>query len=215
MSIVAITGLAAEARIARRAGWQAVAGGGDAARTLELIDLALRDGAEALVSFGIAGGLLPEIPSGALLLPEAVVEADGTRYEVDAAWRSKLGALLGPGIEGGDILGTQAIAATASEKAALHLGSGAVAVDLESHLVARSASAAGVPWFVLRAVADPAMRDLPPAALLPLDAAGRARMPAILRSVGLKPGQIPALIRLARESRAALVALAAAVRKIS
>ena len=38
-----------------------------------------RDGVDCLISWGIAGGLAPDIPSGALLVPEAVIDTDGDR----------------------------------------------------------------------------------------------------------------------------------------
>ena len=215
MKVVAVTGLDAEARIARRAGWEAVAGAGDAARTRSLIDLALKDGAEALVSFGIAGGLAPGLPNGALILPKTVVEADGTSHSADETWHANLIGLLGPGIEEGAILGAASIAATSADKAELFSRTKAVAVDLESHLVARAASAAGIPWVIIRTVADPAVRDLPSAALIPLNPLGKPALPAVLRAVARKPGQIPALLTLARETKAALATLTLAIQKIA
>jgi hypothetical protein len=88
---------------------------------------------------------------------------------------------------------------------------GAVAVDLESGAVARAATKAGIPFIVLRAIADSATRDLPPAARIGLDAQGRATLGTVLGSVLSHPGQLPALIRLALDTRVALKALARAV----
>jgi len=66
-----------------------------------------------------------------------------------------------------------AIAAAATAKAALHARSGAVAVDLEARSVAGAASRAGLPFLVIRAIADPAEHDLPPAASARLKPDGR------------------------------------------
>jgi adenosylhomocysteine nucleosidase len=96
---------------------------------------------------------------------------------------------------------------TPSRKAALNRQSGAIAVDLESHLVAEAAAAAGLPFAALRAVADPAERALPPAALIGLDATGHPALGRILLSLARQPAQLPALLRLARDTRRALATL--------
>jgi len=190
-----VCGLAAEARIARRAGFAAVIGAGD-----------LPGGARCLVSFGIAGGLDPDLRPGDVILTDAVVgEAE--------AWRGGMQPLLGElarrvGARDGPVFGAGAILATPAAKARLHRDTGALAVDLESAAVARAAAARGIPFVVLRAIADPAERDLPSAALLPLGAGGRPGYFRILRSVWRQPGQLPGLAGLAREARQALAALA-------
>jgi adenosylhomocysteine nucleosidase len=107
------------------------------------------------------------------------------------------------------------IAATAQEKAALAARTGAIAIDLESGSVARVAAEAGIPFIALRAICDPADRDLPPAALLALDAYGHARPLAVLWSVLRHPRQIPALMVTAREAKIALEALRRARRRIA
>jgi hopanoid-associated phosphorylase len=210
MPIAAVTGLAAEARIARRIGWRAVAAGADAERTRRAMAQLVADGARALVSFGICGGLDPALSPGALILPQVVISEDGRRLRVDAALRSVLAAVLGRArvvALGGDVLGAARAADTPARKAALNRQSGAVAVDLESHLVADAAAAAGLPFAVLRAVADPAERALPPAALISLGAGGRPAPGRILWSLVRQPAQLPALLQLARDTRHALAAL--------
>ncbi len=57
--VLLVAGLVAEARIAAGPGAVAVAGGGDAARLALLVEAAIRRGARAVLSFGIAGGLEP------------------------------------------------------------------------------------------------------------------------------------------------------------
>jgi len=60
---------------------------------------------------------------------------------------------------------------------------------------------------VLRAIADPAVRELPPAALVPLDDDGRPALGRVLASVMRRPQQLPTLLAVAREARQALQAL--------
>jgi adenosylhomocysteine nucleosidase len=210
MPEVAVSGLAAEAKIARRAGLAAVAAGGDPARTRAALERLVAEGATALLSFGICGGLDPALAAGTLLLPRIVRAERGARFSVDAAWHGRVAAgfaARGIGFRTGDLLGVAAIVATPAEKAALHGEWGAIAADLESHLVAEVAVRARRPFLVLRAVADPASRALPPAALLGLDAEGRPVLGAVLGSLLSRPRQLPALLAVALDARRALHAL--------
>jgi nucleoside phosphorylase len=115
----------------------------------------------------------------------------------------------------GDLLGAADAAASSARKAELLRASGAVAIDLESHLVAQAAIRAKKPFLVLRAVADNAGRSLPKAAVNGLAADGRPALGRVLLSVMRDPTQIPALLQLARDTRRALVALGSALRVIA
>jgi adenosylhomocysteine nucleosidase len=218
MSIGAVCGFRAEAIVAERLGFLAEPGGGSIVGTNAAIERLLADGVRALVSFGIAGGLSPTLRSGALLLPAVVRSGDGAAYWVDSDWHARLAAAAKENhiaVVVGGILGHDAIVATAAEKAALHRATSALAVDMESAHVAKAAAAARLPFVILRAVADPATRDLPPAACLSLRADGRADLAAVLGSVATKPGQIAALLRVAGEASAALWALRRAGRALA
>lgn len=207
MRVAAVTGLAAEARIAGRAGLLAAAAGGDAARTRAAAERLIAEGADALVSFGICGGLAPTLMPGSLVLASGVRDEAGQRFAVDAAWQERVAAAFaehGIAAVTGDLLGLAAIVATPERKAALHRETGALAADLETHIAAAAAAKAGLPFLMLRAVADPAWRALPPAALVELDASGRPALAAVLRSLLAKPGQVPALLRVALDARSAL-----------
>jgi adenosylhomocysteine nucleosidase len=212
MTIAAVTGLAAEARIAERNGILARATGGDARRTAEACADFLAAGA-ALVSFGIAGALAPGLAPGTLLVPRRVV-SDAAVIAVDDAWQRRLAQALGRANED-DLFGAAAMIAMPAAKAALHRRTGAVAVDLESHIVAAAARRANKPFVVVRAVADSAAFALPPAVAVGLDAAGRAALGPVLRAVLRQPGQVPALACLAWHTRAALGALARAAAVLS
>jgi adenosylhomocysteine nucleosidase len=210
MAVIAVTGLRAEARIARRAGFSIVCAGGIPAHTAAALGQAVGGGgATGLVSFGICGGLAPALAPGTLVCARAVIAADGTRYPVDEVWRARLPDW--PGAVDGDVFGGDAIVGTAAEKTALHARTGAVAVDLESATVAQAATLAGFPFLVIRAIADPAERDLPPAAYIRLTPDGAPNLGKILASVLGGPGQIAALVRIARDARLAFRTLNRAV----
>jgi len=149
---------------------------------------------QALVSFGLAGGLDPALRPGEIVIP-AAVSAGGERFDADWALTAALG---GPTHD--LMLAADAVLATAASKAAAYRSSSARAVDMESGAVARVAVRAGLPWAVLRVICDPAERDLPPAALAALSASGAIAGWRIARSVLANPAQIPALIRLATDA---------------
>ncbi len=166
----------------------------------------LMAGCRALLSLGTAGGLQPGLAAGALLAPGAVLAENGARW-VTVPWLVPEGAA-------GDLLGSERLAGTPAAKAVLHAATGALALDMESHRVARVAAEAGLPFGVLRAVLDPARRAVPPAATVALGPDGQSRAGALALALMRDPRQIGAMLRLGREfsaARAALSRAAAAV----
>lgn len=200
-----LVGFAAEARIARRLGWPVAVGGGTYAGAVQATQRLLGAGATGVVSFGLAGGLDPNLPSGSLIVADAVI-ADGRIWQTDTALNAQLG-----GSTGHLGLGLDQVVASQREKQRLHQTVGAALVDMESGAVAATASAARIPFAVLRAICDAADRDLPPAALLALDASGRIAAAGLARSILAHPGQIGALVALARDALAARRALASRI----
>jgi len=203
-----VVGLAAEARIARPLGWPVIVGGGGYAGAIAAAEQAVREGAQALVSFGLAGGLDPALRPGAVVVATEVL-TDGTRLPTDPPLRTQLG-------QGNArvLLGTSEIVALAAVKQHLFATTGAAAVDLESGAVARVATEHGLPFAVLRAICDPAERDLPPAALIALDRHGAIGLARVLWSVLAHPAQLPGLLALAADAAAARRALRDAVTRI-
>jgi adenosylhomocysteine nucleosidase len=195
-----VTGLAAEARLAGGLGDVLAGGGTPAGAAREAMEL-VRRGVSGLLSFGLAGGLDPALTPGTLVVPASVLE-DGETFATDPALSARLGGITHP-----RLLAASAIVVRACDKHALHRATGAGAVDLETGAVARAAREAGLPFAVLRAVCDPADRDLPPAALVALDGAGIIGLGRLLRSLAARPDQLPALLRLARDAARARAAL--------
>jgi adenosylhomocysteine nucleosidase len=205
-TILCTTGLEVEAKIARRAGFAAVIGGGDHHRTVQVVEEA-GSRAECLVSFGIAGALKPGLKPGDIVLSTEVIDED-RRWITGESLRARLPELVEEiGAIEGPVLGARMVLATEADKRRAWHETGAIAVDLESVVVARAGAALGIPFLVLRAIADPATRGLPPAALVPLNAAGRPQLGQVLASVMRRPQQLPNLLGVAREARQALAAL--------
>ncbi|HET8995148.1 MAG TPA: hypothetical protein VFN42_00635 [Acetobacteraceae bacterium] len=199
--ITVVVGLQAEARLIHPLGWDVAVGGGSAAGAEAAARSAIAQGASALVSFGLAGGLDPALDPGTLLVPGSV-QAAGHRLPTDPALSARLG-----GVTGHCLLGAAAIVAQADDKRRLFAETSAAAVDLESGAVAQVAAEHALPFAVLRAVCDPAWRSLPPAALWALNARGGIGIGRVVFSVLADFGQLPDLLALARDAAAARRAL--------
>lgn len=200
--VLAVTGLRAEARIAARSsGVKAVAGGGNAARLEALAKQAIKDGAGALISYGIAAGLEPNMTPGMCAVAGEVVH-EGKSYATNADWSVAIKQAVGVA-ELVTIAGVDHVLQSQAEKSALHAKCGAVAADMESHIVARLAAEHGLPFAVLRAIADPVSRAIPAAALAGMGTDGHVKIGAVLLSLAGNPAQLPALLHLAADTRAA------------
>ena len=204
--VVCISGLAVEAKIARTAGFSVVTGAGDQDRTAALVATAAAQ-TDCLVSFGIAGGLAPELRAGTVIVSGEVV-SEGQHWAIEPSLRHQLSEFAQSiGAVEGLVFGASSILATQTEKERVWFISRALAVDIESEIVARTATALGIPFIVLRSIADTARRDLPPASLIPLSADGKPDLLGVLAALVRRPLQVAEMIGLARETVMALSAL--------
>jgi adenosylhomocysteine nucleosidase len=197
VTILVATGLRREERLLEGPGVQIVVGGGDSAHLEATLDRQA-GGMAGIISIGIAGGLSPDLRVGQWVVAMAVLEGDRA-LATDPAWTQRLLARL-PGATPGMLLGHESFVAEASLKAELHRKTGAIAVDMESHVAARVALRHRLPFAAARVVSDPAYRTLPPAARVGMRADGSVNLPAVLRSLLRNPDQLPALIRTGFEA---------------
>lgn len=188
--------------------WLAVSGAGPKAAERHAQYL-LKQGISGLISWGCAAALKNDLAPGTLLLPERVRSAPGLDHAVDAEWHAEVKSALKrhhtPWTE--TLVESSVVVASAHDKRSLHQTSGACAVDMESAAVARVAETKGIPFLVIRSVADPAQLDFPPAILDALNPRGDVRMRALLTGLLRKPGAIPELMALGRHFNAAMKTL--------
>ena len=209
----AITGLRFEARLlakaAARRGVTAllppVAVGGSPERAFEAAICLADQGATLLLSFGLGGGLDPALRPGDVVIAARVLMPDQPSFATDPAWTQALAQALGLQPQA-IITCPRAIVGTA-EKETLYQDHGAVLVDMESHGVATAAEARGLPFACVRAVADPAGRSIPLAAMAGMAADGGTRPGAVLAALARRPGDLPGLLQVARDSSRARRAL--------
>ena len=206
MPLVVVTGLLAEARLLQPLRGRVIASGGDPARLEAELQEALADGAQAVLSFGLAAGLEPKRAAGTLLIPAEIVSG-AESYRADPLWSGRMRDMLG-GADPRPLAGVDAPLIRPADKAQFHQTTGAVAADMESHCVARLASRAGRPFAALRVISDPAEQGLPPAAVVGMKADGRIALAAVLASLLRHPLQLPDLARIARNARTAMSVLA-------
>lgn len=215
-----LTGVRAEARVLRAlpgAPPLVACSGADADRAERRAGELVTRGATALVSIGLAGGLAEGLKAGALLLPSEVLLPDGSLRAVHPAWRAAVLARArgaGVGLLDGRVASVRQAVTTPAAKRALAERSGAVAVDMESAAVAMAAQAAGLPFLVLRAIADPVDAAIPRPALAAVAADGGLRPLAVAARALRDPRCLPAVLRLARDGRAGLSALRGALIRI-
>lgn len=210
LPVIAVTGMAFEARIARGDGVEAVFAA-RADRLERALTEATSRGCAGIVSFGTAGGLAPDLVPGALVIANAIDGPFG-RVATDAGWSTRLVAALHDTpvwarVTRGTIAAVGAPVVSEQDKASLHHAKGALAVDMESHIAAAFAAARGVPFAVCRAIVDPAWRTLPSAATAGLRDDGSTAILPILRELLKQPSQLGPLLQVASDARAARTTL--------
>ncbi|MFM0139329.1 phosphorylase [Caballeronia grimmiae] len=202
--------MAFEAKIVRGRGVDVVF----AARS-DWLERALSDavarGCSGIISFGTAGGLAPDLEPGALIVAQSVCGPFGT-LPTDDAWSSRIveafaGTPLARITRRGPMAGVTEPVKSEADKRSLHSSTGALAVDMESHIAGAIATARGLPFAVCRAVVDPAWRTLPPAATAGLRDDGTTAIGPILRELARQPSQLGAMLKLAGDARAARTTL--------
>ena len=208
-----VTGLHAELRVLRNAVGEtpyaacAAASSARAAAEAERLSAA---GATALLSFGVAGGLAPLLPPGCLILADSLITSTGERLATDSDWHERVmaeQAIHKLDVISGPMLGSDQAVAGSAAKRQQHAETGALAVDMESHAVARVAAAQGLPFLALRAIADPADRPLPRAVQGIIGPNGRPRTVPLVLGLCRRPWELRALLALNKDFRQALDAL--------
>jgi hopanoid-associated phosphorylase len=175
------------------------------------------EGCRVLLSWGVAGGLDPELEPGDLVIPAGVVAEEGESWPLSQEFHANLSAVVpaphrGVGQGGGArLLGLERMVLDAAEKAALFEQTGAAAVDMETHRVAQVAADTGLPALAIRAIGDPAGRALPALVAGALGEDGRPAIGPVIAGLARRPWDLGALLRVKWDTDVALAALAAVV----
>jgi hopanoid-associated phosphorylase len=166
---------------------------GAAAKTLLDLDI------DALVSWGTAGALSPDLRSGDLMLPEKILSVDGRWFVTDKIWLDRIRFSLQPvslRIHNGPMTDTREILSGAAQKRELHLRTGALAADMETAAIMENASARNVPCIAIRSVVDEAHMAIPEALVRHIDRYGRPQPAGLILEIFRSPRLLGALWRL-------------------
>jgi adenosylhomocysteine nucleosidase len=208
--VIIVVGLAFEARIAAGPGVHVICSG-DGRNLAAKLTAAIAEartrvlGCPGIISFGVAGGLAPHLAPGTCVVGSAVI-AGTDHMPISREWSQKLLHTI-PGAVSGMLLGVPAPIANPDEKRALYHKTGAIAVDMESHIVAAVGLAHELPVAAIRVITDPAKRALPASAVAAMRPNGTTNIGAMLRSVMKRPRELPALFQTALDARAARATL--------
>jgi hopanoid-associated phosphorylase len=208
MSILAVVGLKREGALIRAPNVVPVAGGGDGTALRGKLEACLvKERPAAVVSVGLGGALSPALKVGDWVVADRVLYgADST--VPSHALTAQLSSLLQKAfpeshVHTGAIAASEVMLVDAASKLALHTTTGALVVDMESHLAAAFAAAHSLPFAALRVISDGADRALPKAAQAGMKKDGGMDILAVLRELAKDPRQLPALIRTGREAEIA------------
>jgi hopanoid-associated phosphorylase len=211
LPVVVVTGINFEARIASGPGVHTICATRRDTLRAALTEAVSR-GCRGVVSFGIAGGLAPNVRPGTCIVARSIVTPQ-QRINTHLEWASQLLQSI-PGAIHADLAGSDRLISLSTDKLALGQASGALAVDMESIVAIQIAAAHDLPFAAVRVVADGCHRELPPAAQIGLTESGSPDLARVLYSILLQPRQIGALARVGLDTRAARSALVRARRRL-
>ena len=132
LPVLAVTGLAREARLAAGPGITTIWAGGDAARLRAMLSARMQPNCRAVVSIGIAGGLDPTLVPGDVIVATGVAAPD-RRYEVSLDLAHRLTARLSRHpklVVLASLAGVDTAVTSPEAKSALRDATGALAVDM-------------------------------------------------------------------------------------
>ena len=168
-----------------------------------------REHAGPVILVGLAGGLVPDLASGRIVVVDEVVDQRGRITTPPAAGRITL-----PGSHRGRVTTTGRVVASSEAKQALGRTTGASIVDLESVHFAELAESREWDWGIVRVVGD-AMEEAVPAALDRfVDHLGRTRPLVVAANLFQRPALFKQLRALARQAKSALLALGESLRDL-
>ena len=171
----------------------------------KLVDLKV----DALVSWGVAGSLDPELVAGDIVLPIDVLDSDGQLYHVNQDWHTALTNKLNhQGVHsGGKLVSTSAVQQDVRLKSELYQATQSMAVDMESAAVAKVAFGANKPFAVVRTIFDTVAMRIPASSTNATDQYGQVSIPKLISGLMKNPAELlqyPKLVSSYNKARTSL-----------
>ena len=155
----------------------------------------------ALISWGTAGALTENIHAGDLILADTIVSNDSNNYSFDIEWNKRITNELCNSslkIRNGIMTHALQVLATTEDKKELHRKTNALAVDMESIVIATLANEMKLPCISVRAVVDEVYQNIPEEILNNTDRFGRPNLRPLFSSLIRRPGLVAELINLGK-----------------
>jgi adenosylhomocysteine nucleosidase len=156
------------------------------------------------IASGFAGSLKPAHKVGDILVARAVQRL-GKSKTVECSRNLFMAAYENQAIDAKMFLTTDKVIGTAEEKQ--RLAPFADAVDMESFSTLSMARQKNLPAVAIRVISDRFDEDMPAEISTTVDERGRVKIGGVVKHVAHHPLQLPALIRLGRQSHTAAEAL--------
>jgi len=201
--VVIVAGLQDEAEIAEGPGVTVVLTGGSMASAMQRLAFVDPARVRAVISFGIAGGLVGPLRVGSVAMATEVLAPDGAIYPVSRSLTETIvGRLYGHHVPVviGRWFATDVPTLSVEGKMSLRSYSGAIATDTETLAAAIWAHQNNLPFAVLRTITDTVEVSLPPAAYNAIRPDGTYNVSGVILDTLLDPLQIPSLIDTAADA---------------
>ena len=143
-----------------------------------------------IVSAGFGGALDPELRRFDVVMPNEIVDLDGSCFHVDVSIPQADQGIRSPRLLTGKLVTIDTIAGTAADKAALREQTGASVVDMESSSVAALCSERIVKFLGIRVVSDTTAEDLPLEVANLMTKSGGYLVGLALRSIWNRPSSL-------------------------
>ncbi len=164
----------------------------------------IKKGVKRLISWGCAAALKAELKPGDLVLPKNLNTEKQEKISLESPWLTHtLNHLSALNPLTGSLIESQVIVAESIEKQTIHSKTGAIALDMESIAIAKTAIKHNIPALVIRSIADPMTMSLPKAVSFALNEQGDVILSKLLWFLVTHPTELPGLIKLGLHFKAA------------
>lgn len=158
----------------------------------------IKSGCSKLISWGCAAGLADSLKAGDLCLPKQLISNKLQQLPIHAEWQQHTETILSNlhPFYSGPLCESSSIVSKNTQKKQLHQATGSIALDMESAAIARIAKQTGIPYLVIRVIADPSDMNLPSVISLSMSNEGVINKKQLAINIIKKPFDIPGLIKL-------------------
>lgn len=166
--------------------------------------LLIKNGAKRIISWGCAAALNSGLKPGDLVVAKTLQTKEQTVISIASPWFNYVvDALSALEPQTGLLAESHFIVAKSSEKKSIHDQSGAIALDMESVAIAKTALNHNYPTLVIRCIADPVTMNLPNSVSYAFNEQGDVVLSKLLWFLLKHPFELTGLIKLGLHFKAA------------